>query len=159
MRVPRPLAVLLLLVSACLQALRGQDLLKAWQPMKAMEGSEAILLVEDEESVREAVRELLASFGYQVFEAGDADQARAFLSRHRDRLDLLLTDVIMPGDSGPKLASEVLKARPELRVLYISGYTADELEAHGVAHPGAMLLEKPFTREQLGRKVRETLAL
>ena len=128
-------------------------------PDQPLEGSEAILLVEDEESVREAVRELLASFGYQVFEAGDADQARAFLSRHRDRLDLLLTDVIMPGDSGPKLASEVLKARPELRVLYISGYTADELEAHGVAHPGAMLLEKPFTREQLGRKVRETLAL
>ena len=128
-------------------------------PAPTLEGSESILLVEDEEAVREAVRELLDSFGYQVFEAGNADQARAFLARHPGPLDLLVTDVMMPGDSGPKLAAEVVKTRPELRVLYISGYTANELEAHGLAHPGAMLLEKPFTRDQLGRKVRATLAV
>ena len=128
-------------------------------PAPTLEGSESILLVEDEEAVREAVRELLDSFGYQVFEAGNADQARAFLARHPGPLDLLVTDVMMPGDSGPKLAAEVVKTRPDLRVLYISGYTADELQAHGLAHPGAMLLGKPFTRDQLGRKIRESLAV
>jgi FixJ family two-component response regulator len=89
--------------------------------------------------------------------AAHANQARTFLSTFSGRLDLLVTDVIMPGDSGPKLAAELVRTRPELRVLYISGYTADELEAHGLAHPGALLLEKPFTRKQFGQRLREVL--
>jgi len=124
----------------------------------ALQGSETLLLVEDEAPVREALQELLGSLGYQVHVAGDADQARTFLAGYPGALDLLVTDVIMPGDSGPKLAAEAVRARPGLRVLYISGYTAGELEAHGLAHPGALLLEKPFTREQIGRRLREVLA-
>ncbi len=123
-----------------------------------IQGTETLLLVEDEEVLREALEEILRSLGYQVFVAAHANEARAFLADYTGSLDLLVTDVIMPGDSGPKLAAELVKARPGLRVLYISGYTADELEAHGLAHPGALLLEKPFTRKQIGQRLREVLA-
>jgi PAS domain S-box-containing protein len=121
-------------------------------------GSETLLLVEDEDMLRAALRELLESLGYTVHVAGDADQARAFLSGYEGRLDLLVTDVIMPGDSGPKLAAELVKTRTGLRVIYISGYTADELVSNGLAHSGALLLEKPFTREQIGERIRQVLA-
>ena len=121
------------------------------------ETSQTLLLVEDEEAVRVTMQEILESLGYQVKVAGGANQARSFLAGYQGDLDLLVTDVMMPGDSGPKLAAELVKARPSLRVLYISGYTANELVAHGFAHPGALLLEKPFTREQLGRSLREVM--
>ena len=116
-----------------------------------------LLLVEDEPAVRVTMQEILESLGYRVSVAGSASQARSFLAGFTGQLDLLVTDVIMPGDSGPKLAAELVQARPGLRVLYISGYTANELEAHGLAHPGAQLLEKPFTREQLGCSLREVM--
>jgi two-component system cell cycle sensor histidine kinase/response regulator CckA len=108
--------------------------------------------------LRDALQEILESLGYTVHVAGDAQQARTFLADFQGKLDLLVTDVIMPGDSGPKLAAELVKTRADLRVIYISGYTADELVSHGLAHPGALLLEKPFTREQIGRRIREVLA-
>jgi PAS domain S-box-containing protein len=124
---------------------------------ESIHGSETLLLVEDEEGVREAAKEVLDSLGYRVFVAGNANQARAFLKGYDGELHMLVTDVIMPGDSGPKLAAELLKARPDLRVLYISGYTAGELVAQGLGHPGNLLLEKPFRREELGRRIREIL--
>jgi FixJ family two-component response regulator len=89
--------------------------------------------------------------------ADNADQARAFLGGYEGELHLLITDVIMPGDSGPELAAELLKARPGLRVLYISGYTAGELVDHGLNQSGHLLLRKPFRSEQLGRRIREIL--
>ncbi|MDR3684821.1 MAG: response regulator [Geothrix sp.] len=124
----------------------------------SIHGSETLLLVEDEAMLRDALQEILESLGYTVHVAGDAQQARTFLADFQGKLDLLVTDVIMPGDSGPKLAAELVKTRADLRVIYISGYTADELVSHGLAHPGALLLEKPFTREQIGRRIREVLA-
>jgi PAS domain S-box-containing protein len=126
-------------------------------PVTSIHGSETLLLVEDEEMLRKALQEILESLGYAVHVAGDADQARAFLAGYEGGLDLLVTDVIMPGDSGPKLAADLVGTRAGLRVLYISGYTADELVSHGLAHSGALLLEKPFTREQIGRRIREVL--
>jgi CheY-like chemotaxis protein len=120
-------------------------------------GSETILLVDDEQDLLEATQEILALLGYQVFAAGDADQARAFLQGYKGELHLLVTDVIMPGDSGPVLAAEVLRARPGVRVLYISGYTADELKSHGLTNPGVAILEKPYTMEQIGQSVWELL--
>ena len=124
----------------------------------SIHGSETLLLVEDEDMLRGALQEILESLGYSVHVAGGADQARAFLASYQGKLDLLVTDVIMPGDSGPKLAAELVKTRSGLRVIYISGYTADELVSNGLAHPGALLLEKPFTREQIGQRIREVLA-
>ncbi len=124
---------------------------------ESLRGSETVLLVEDEAGVREVTKEILVSLGYRVFVAGHADEARAFLGGYQGELHLLVTDVIMPGDSGPKLALELLKARPGLRVLYISGYTAGELVDHGLNQPGHFLLEKPFRSDQLGRRVREVL--
>ena len=126
--------------------------------ISTIRGSETLLLVEDEEALRQALEELLQSLGYSVHVVSSATQARSFLKDYKGFLDLLITDVIMPGDSGPKLAAELVKTRTSLRVLYISGYTAGELEAHGLAHPGATVLEKPFTREQIGRRIREVLA-
>jgi len=128
------------------------------RPSGSLQGSEAVLLVEDEAPVREALKDILGSLGYRVHAVSDAGEARAFLAGHQGPLDLLVTDVIMPGDSGPKLAEDVARDRPGLRVLFISGYTADELEAHGIAEPGAQLLEKPFTREQIGRRIRDILS-
>ena len=124
---------------------------------ESLRGSETLLLVEDEAGVRDVTKEILVSLGYRVFEAGNADQARAFLEDYAGDLDLLVTDVIMPGDSGPKLATELLKTRPGLRVLYLSGYTAGELVDHGLDQPGHLLLRKPFRSEQLGRRIREVL--
>jgi PAS domain S-box-containing protein len=125
--------------------------------VESLRGTETLLLVEDEARVREVTKEVLVSLGYRVFVADNADQARAFLGGYEGELHLLITDVIMPGDSGPELAAELLKARPGLRVLYISGYTAGELVDHGLNQSGHLLLRKPFRSEQLGRRIREIL--
>ncbi len=121
-------------------------------------GFETILLVEDDPAVREATQRSLTGNGYVVLAAQDAAEARALFKSHPGDVHLLLTDVIMPGDSGPVLAAELVKANPNLRVLYISGYTADELGPHGLARPDAPLLRKPFTVGQLTRYLRAVLA-
>ena len=123
-----------------------------------IQGSETILLVEDELSVRETTHRLLAANGYAVLSAGNADEARSLLRSLPGAVHLLLTDVIMPGDSGPTLAAELVGSHPGLRVLYMSGYTADELGPHGLARPDAPLLRKPFTVGQLTRHLRAVLA-
>ncbi len=123
-----------------------------------LQGSETILLVEDELSVRETTHRLLAANGYAVLAAGNADEARSLLRSLPGVIHLLLTDVIMPGDSGPTLAAELVGSHPGLRVLYMSGYTADELGPHGLARPDAPLLRKPFTVGQLTRRLRAVLA-
>lgn len=120
-------------------------------------GTETILLVEDEPTVRETTQRILEISGFQVLAATDALDARAQLLAHPGHVDLLLTDVIMPGESGPTLAAGLVRLQPDLHVLYISGYTADELGPHGLARPDAPLLRKPFTIEQLNRRLREVL--
>jgi PAS domain S-box-containing protein len=121
-------------------------------------GCETVLLVEDEPSVRESTQRSLTANGYVVLAAGDADEARAIFRNRSADIHLLLTDVIMPGDSGPALAAELVKSHPGLRVLYMSGYTANELGPHGLARPEAPLLRKPFTMGQLTRRLRAVLA-
>ncbi len=121
------------------------------------QGTETILLVEDEPSVRETTQRILQACGYEVVAAEDAREARERLAFHAGRIHLLLTDVIMPGESGPALAADLVRHHTDLRVLYISGYTADELGPHGLARPDAPLLRKPFTIDQLHRRVREVL--
>ena len=130
----------------------------ASSPVTTMGGTETILLVEDEDLVRQATHRILVAKGYHVLAASDANDARRVLSAHSGRVELLLTDVMMPGQSGPVLAADLVKQRPDLRVLYMSGYTGNELGAHGLANADARLLVKPFSVEQLTSRLRQVLA-
>jgi len=120
-------------------------------------GTETILVVEDEPAVREVACKALLAYGYTVLEAGDANGALALAADRGARVDLLLTDVVMPGLSGRALAERLLAERPGLRVLFMSGYTDDAIGLHGVLEPGTNFLQKPFAGETLVRKVREIL--
>jgi DNA-binding response OmpR family regulator len=113
--------------------------------------------VEDEESVRELVRETLASKGYKVMEAADGEVGLRLAETHAGTIDLLITDVVMPGMGGCELAQRVAAGRPQIKVLYLSGYTEDAIVHEGVLEPGTAFLQKPFTLQVLARKVREVL--
>ncbi|MGZ4333220.1 MAG: PAS domain S-box protein [Gaiellaceae bacterium] len=121
------------------------------------DGEESILLVEDEAVVRQLVAESLESNGYTVLQAGDGPSALELLRRHTGEVDLLVTDVVMPGMSGPEVAAAVAAMRPGTQVLYISGYTDSAIDHHGVLEPGIAFLQKPFGADDLARKVREVL--
>jgi CheY-like chemotaxis protein len=108
-----------------------------------------ILLVEDEEMVRCLIREVLSEHGYSVLEASGAEEALDRLAEHQDPIELLVTDVIRPGMAGNTLARRLASERPDLRVLYISGYTESHLTQRGVLPPGERLLQKPFTADEL----------
>ena len=119
-------------------------------------GSETVLLVEDDPTVRALVRYVLAGLGYTVVEASSGPEARQVLARHP--IDLLLTDVVMPGDSGLVLAGQLRQALPGLKVLFMSGYTADLNKYQGIPEqPEMAFLPKPFTPDALARKVRQVL--
>ena len=128
-------------------------------PPESLRGSETILLVEDEAPVRSVTRQLLERNGYTVLEAADGRTALSLINGEPDRVhvDLLLTDVIMPGMSGRELADQMKARRPQLRVLFMSGYTDDAVVRHGMLEPGLAYLEKPFRPPVLLRKVREVL--
>jgi PAS domain S-box-containing protein len=119
----------------------------------ARRGSEAILVVEDEPSVRELVVRALAEAGYQVLQARDGREALALAARHDAPIDLLLTDVVMPGMSGKQVADALAAARPGVRVLYTSGYTQNTIVHHGVLDPEVRFLAKPFTPSVLLERV------
>jgi PAS domain S-box-containing protein len=119
-------------------------------------GVETVLLVEDEDPVRALAREVLEKNGYRVLEAQDATAALALRSTTGD-IDLLVTDMVMPGPSGRELAERLTEMQPGLRVLFISGYTGDGISRSGQLGPGTSFLQKPFTPDTLVRKVREVL--
>jgi PAS domain S-box-containing protein len=121
-----------------------------------LEGTETILVAEDEEVVRGLLVRLLQMRGYRVIAADRAGAALAAAEGSSD-LQLLITDVVMPDMSGRQLADRLLVRRPGLKVLFISGYTDESIASHGVLDPGVQLLEKPFTADVLGRRVREIL--
>jgi two-component system cell cycle sensor histidine kinase/response regulator CckA len=123
----------------------------------SLRGSETILLVEDEEQLRKLARGILKKNGYHVLDAKDAADALALADRFSGRIDLLLTDVVMPGMSGRELAERFVVAHPRIRVLFMSGYTADTVVHHGVLDAGIAYLPKPLTPETLTRKVRQVL--
>jgi hypothetical protein len=120
-------------------------------------GTETILLVEDEEMVRDIASQALEENGYRVLAAQDTIHAQSLCQEHKGRIHLMLTDVVMPQMSGRALAERVATIRPEMRVLYMSGYTDDHIVHHGVLEEGMNFIEKPFTADQLARKVREVL--
>jgi two-component system cell cycle sensor histidine kinase/response regulator CckA len=128
------------------------------QPEPAtLEGSETILLVEDQEEVRRVACEVLRRFGYHVIEARNPGEALLECERHPRTIHLLLTDVVMPRMNGRELAERLLKIRPNLRVLYMSGYTENAIVHHGILDSGIAYLQKPLVPDALGRRVREVL--
>ncbi len=129
------------------------------RPAAAAGGTETILLVEDEEGVRELARDILRTSGYTVLEARNGPEALLLCERHQGPLDMLLTDVVMPRMSGRELAERLAPLRPDLSVLYMSGYTDDAVIRHGVLGAGTAFLQKPFTPAALVLRVRETLDL
>jgi signal transduction histidine kinase len=122
-------------------------------------GSETILMVEDDASLREVTCEFLQSSGYNVIPAGSPEEALHLAERHKGPIDFLLTDVILPKMNGRELATKLAKARPEIKVLYVSGYTDGIVRdgVHGKLEEGLAFLQKPYTRQALTRKVREIL--
>lgn len=124
-------------------------------PAESLRGSETILLVEDEEALRGLTRSLLEDSGYTVLEAELPDAAMEIALRHSGKIHILLTDMVMPGMTGKDLAAKLGPMRPEMKVVYMSGYTS--FSHAGLADSEIALLAKPFTREKLLRKLRETL--
>lgn len=120
-------------------------------------GSETILLVEDEESLRQLNAELIESLGYSVLRAGYGAEALEIAGSHSGEIDLLLSDVVMPGLSGRELAERLALSRPEMKVVYMSGYTDKVMMHHGILNSNIAFLQKPFTRDALARKLREVL--
>ncbi|MCP4602589.1 MAG: response regulator [Proteobacteria bacterium] len=120
-------------------------------------GSETILLVEDEIMVRRLASQLLQRQGYNVLEAVDATEALTIFQRYNGNVDLLFTDIVMPGMSGKQLSENLIRTKPELRVLYMSGHNDELIDQHGCLNSDAPLLQKPFTSADLSWKVREVL--
>ena len=124
---------------------------------KTQLGTETVLLVEDEEMVREMTREILQESGYQVIEARHGHEALLVAEQHHGPIHLMLSDVVMPQMSGRELAEQLSPIRREMKVLYMSGYTDDAIVHHGVLDEGMAFIEKPFTPNALARKLREVL--
>ena len=120
-------------------------------------GTETILVVEDEEAVRELLRDILEAEGYTVIAAGSGIEALGVCERHEGPIYLLMTGVGMPGMSGRQLGERLANHCTDVKVLYMSGYTDDAVVHHGVLDPEVAFLQKPFTLDGVARKVREVL--
>jgi CheY-like chemotaxis protein len=120
-------------------------------------GTETLLVCEDDETIRQLMCRVLTERGYQVLSAENSQKGIELAARHEGPIDLLVTDVIMQGMSGGQMAQQLKAQRPNMRILYVSGYTSDVVEQHGVLESGIQFLQKPFTAEDLARRVRELL--
>jgi CheY-like chemotaxis protein len=120
-------------------------------------GSETILVVEDGEEVRKFTVQILEKQGYRVLEAPNGEEAFVLFQNYKEPIHLVLTDVVMPGMSGRELADALLNLHPELKVIYMSGYTDNSIVHHGILEKGIHYIQKPFTIERLARKIREVL--
>jgi two-component system, cell cycle sensor histidine kinase and response regulator CckA len=127
-------------------------------PDVACGGHETILLVEDEESVRQLVRDTLTAKGYKVIEGENGEAGMAAAIQHKGKIDLVITDVVMPGMGGREMVKQLAASHPATKVLYLSGYTEDAIISDGSIESGTAFLQKPFTLQSLTRKVREVLA-
>ena len=138
------------------QTVRGRD--RQADARALPRGSETVLLVEDEKGVRELAREYLELTGYTVIEAEDGHTALELAAMHVGTIHLLMTDVVMPGISGRELAGRVKSLRPDMKVLFMSGYADQAVVHHGILDTDAALLQKPFTMAALAAKLREILS-
>jgi PAS domain S-box-containing protein len=121
------------------------------------EGAETVLVVEDEDNVRNLGVRILERLGYKVMQARNGDDATFLAAGYRERIDLLLTDVVMPGMNGAELATQLVQHHPEMKVLFMSGYTDDTITRHGVLDEGVSFIGKPYTPMALAKKVREVI--
>jgi DNA-binding response OmpR family regulator len=120
-------------------------------------GSETILLIEDQAEVRQLVARILGRLGYTVLVAANATEAADLTREHDGRIDLVLSDVIMPDQMGPEIVASLRRDHPSLRVLFMSGYTDQALEGYGVSPEDLALIQKPFTIQGLAARLRQVL--
>jgi DNA-binding NtrC family response regulator len=119
--------------------------------------TETVLLLEDEDLVRSAVQRILKSRGYRVLATRTPEEARDACESHRGEIDLLLSDVVLPGVSGPDIAKELVSLRPNLKVVFMSGFTDHGIVRQGLLDPGVHFIQKPFAPAVLAKKVRAVL--
>jgi len=134
-----------------------EELSPAQSPPTEAGGCETVLLVEDEDSVRELVRLTLTARGYKVLEAENGEAGLRLAETCKEHIDILITDVVMPGIGGRELAKKLSTLRPGISVLFLSGYTEDVVVTQGASGPASAFLQKPFTLQNLAKKVREVL--
>ena len=127
---------------------------------ESLSGSETILLVDDDKHVRAAVRRMIELYGYRVVAAGDVEEALALLEAPEASVDLILTDIMMPGRSGYDLVRRAQKIKPDTAVLFMTGYAEGDVvpkEVYDVLASGVDFIEKPFTRQELALRIRQRL--
>lgn len=122
-------------------------------------GRETLLVVDDEEMVRRLATRILLGEGYHVLEAAGGQEATRVLQRASQRIDLVLTDVAMPGIGGRQLGETIIRCWPRVKVLFMSGFPGHRIVEEGALDPASPFLQKPFTRDQLARKVKDVLAM
>jgi DNA-binding NtrC family response regulator len=130
---------------------------KSFEETTRIFGTETVLTVEDEADVRAYTVAALKAYGYRAIKAENPQDALLIFERESAGIDLVLTDVVMPKMSGRELAARLAELRPSVKILYTSGYTSDTMARHGILEEGLVLLEKPFSPEQLAQKVRQVL--
>jgi DNA-binding NtrC family response regulator len=123
----------------------------------AYHGNETILLVEDDETTRQVVREMLLLQGYKVLETSQSSDAVKLVSKHDGPIDLLLTDIVLPQMCGQELAEKVVALRPGITVVFMSGYPGGVTSAHSMFEPSTFFLQKPFQIDTLGQTLRQAL--
>ncbi len=134
----------------------AEEVIKKEQVVGPLTGDETVLVVEDDEHVRKATARILSNGGYKIIEAGDQIEAEKKF-KEAEKIDLLLTDVIMPRGNGHELAQKLTGLKPELKVLYMSGYSGEIMDHHGILIEDIKLIQKPFPAKELLRQVREVL--
>ena len=126
-------------------------------PAEPPRGSETIMVVEDNGIVRKVMKRILKSIGYSVIEAGSGEEAVRICEQSKGKIDLLITDMVMPGMTGRELSNLLTDKYPGLKVIFVSGYTDDAISHHGVLEPGMFFIQKPFVVQALAEKIREAL--
>ena len=127
-------------------------------PSTHLNGSETVLVVEDEAPLRALTERILRRYGYTVLLAANGEEAQRICKDHRGPIHLALMDVVLPGRGGRVVAEWITQQRPETRIVYMSGYTDGAITHHGMLDPGTTLVEKPFSPDALIRKIREVLS-
>ena len=125
--------------------------------MTPPQGKETILLIDDEDIVRRLAARMLSTLGYTILEAATGEKAVELCQQHKETIHLVLTDVVMPQISGPKLVEQLRKIRNDSKIIYTTGYTEDMVTQHGSSESETHVLLKPYTRESLSQKVRHVL--
>jgi len=135
----------------------AQTMSKSTDEIYLPPGDETILLVEDDAGVRDLAKQILQVQGYNLLEATNGEQALQLVAAHDGPIHLLLTDVVMPGISGKALVRQLLQDKPEIKVLYMSGYTENVVAHHGILEEGVIFIQKPFNAVTLTRQIRTVL--